>query len=105
MARVVLGRSVLAVSSVACAIAFGCSSAKDDGPPPLAVEEGCQPLLARTTIDETSRAPCLLPYPSDFHRAADPTMLTGHRVRFAGAAVPRKQTGELTDPHTVVPAD
>ncbi len=80
------------------ALLVACSSAESTSLAPLVVEDGCQPLLASTTVDATSRAPCLLPFPSDFHR-------NGERVALRGEAIPKKTTGELADPTAAVPAD
>lgn len=62
------------------------------GPPalePLALPDGCQPLLGG--------ADCLLPFPSDFFRVADPTLPSGARVALTGAARPRTDKGGLAD--------
>lgn len=72
---------------------------------PLVVDDGCQPLLATTARDEVSQATCLLPYPSDFHRVADPSMPTGFRVALRGAAKLHKVDGMLADPHDGYVAD
>lgn len=72
---------------------------------PLVVDEGCQPLLAGTSRDELSQATCLLPYPSDFHRLADPSMPTGFRVAPRGSAKLRTNAGKLADPHDGYAAD
>ena len=62
------------------------------GPPalePLALPEGCQPLLGG--------ADCLLPFPSDFFLVPDPTLPSGSRVSLTGAARPRIDRGGLAD--------
>ena len=84
----------------------GCSSS-DPAPPalPLVQEDGCQPLLSSTVADETSRARCLLPYPSDFWRKPDASTPTGSRIRLAPSAQPRRATGEVADPHETVVHD
>jgi hypothetical protein len=83
-----------------------CSSSDGgtDNGGPIVVPDGCQPLLAEPG-DASSTGTCLAPYPSDFHRTADPTSQTGFRVRLSGAARPKKPTGEDADVHDVVPVD
>ena len=85
------------------ATAGGCS---DDTAPaargPLAIEDGCQPLLARTQIDEASRGTCFLPYPSDFHRDSSGPV---PRVLVRGAAKPQRAAGGNADLHDVVEMD
>lgn len=87
----------------------GCSSSSDGGATddssPLAVPDGCQPLLVDRGVTPPSNATCLAPYPSDFHRAADPTSATGFRLGLRGAARPTKPSGEQADIHDVVPMD
>lgn len=63
---------IVAVASIAA-----CSSSSSDEAP-LAVPDGCQPLL--------DGKECLLPYPSDHFLVADATMPSGHRVVTRGAA-------------------
>lgn len=84
---------------IAACLAAACSADSAEPEAPLVVEDGCQPLLAGTAKDEVSQATCLLPYPSDFHRIADPAMPSGFRVALRGAAKPRKTDGKLADPH------
>lgn len=70
------------------------------GPPdlqPLALPEGCQPLLGG--------ADCLLPYPSDFFLVADATMPSGSRVALTGSARPRIDRGGLADLNAWRPID
>jgi len=57
----------------------GCSSEKEatSDVTPLALEEGCQPLLGGYD--------CHLPYPSDFFRVADSSAPYGHRFEARGA--------------------
>jgi len=93
------------------AVAPGCSSSNDgaaDDSGPLVIPDGCQPLLVDRD-DGTHAAPsngaCLAPYPSDFHRAPDPTSATGFRLGLRGAARPVKPNGETADPHDVVAYD
>jgi len=86
------------------AIAGGCSAdaPKPADQRPLAIEDGCQPLLARTQPDEVSRGTCVLPYPSDFYRD-----LSGGapRVVVRGAAKLQRAGGGNADVHDVVPMD
>jgi hypothetical protein len=89
------------------ALSAGCSddnggAAPDTSSGPLVIEEGCQPLLARTKVDEASRGTCLLPYPSDFYRET-----TGGtpRIVLHGAAKPQRVTGGNADLHDVVAMD
>lgn len=77
--------------AIAFAILFACSDTPVDEAP-LVVEDGCQPLLARTEADTVSQATCILPYPSDFHREGD-------RYVLRGKAQLRKKDGSLADPH------
>ncbi len=65
--------------------------------PPLALEEGCQPLLAG--------ADCMLPYPSDFFRAPNASKVTGFRIEVAPAARLRTKTGASADAHLAFSAD
>ena len=63
---------------------------------PLAVPEGCQPLLAG--LD------CLLPYPSDAFRVADAAQPAGARITLPDVAVPRSNEGkryDLTSEHPI----
>lgn len=66
--------SLLVVAPIA-----GCTSEKEatSDVAPLALEEGCQPLLGGYD--------CHLPYPSDFFRVADPSAPYGHRFEARGA--------------------
>lgn len=104
-ARIVL--AALAALFVLLPGASGCSSAADDGgaSAPLVVPDGCQPLLAEPTGEAPSTGACLVPYPSDFHRVADPRSATGFRLGLRGAARPRLQSGAENDVHDVVPMD
>lgn len=69
-------------------------------PAPLALEDGCAPLLASTVgPDGGMPGECLLPYPSDFYREPDASTPTGFRVVLHGAAIPRTKAGALADPH------
>ena len=101
-ARVFGARSLFGLIVLGTASASGCSEDAASDEAPLAIEDGCQPLLARTTVDTASRGTCLLPYPSDFYRdGSDGTT----RIRTKGAAKPRRATGELADIHDVVAMD
>ncbi|MBX3208116.1 MAG: hypothetical protein KF764_23925 [Labilithrix sp.] len=86
------------------ALAGGCSG--DDGgdgeDAPLAIEDGCQALLARTQADEVSRGTCLLPYPSDFYRE---DVGGAPRLVIRGAAKPVRAAGGDADLHDVVAMD
>lgn len=64
---------------------------------PLDLPVGCQPLLAGTD--------CLLPYPSDFFRVADPTKPSGARVEISGAARMITTEGKSAIPHEHRPSD
>lgn len=90
---------------IATLLALGCSDDPAPAEAPLVVEDGCQPLLATTSHDDVSQATCLLPYPSDFHRVADPSMPSGFRVSLRGAAKLHKTDGKLADPHDGYLAD
>jgi hypothetical protein len=74
-----LARIPILALAVLIAIAPGCSASKGGAPNgsgPLVVPEGCQPLLVDRddgTHASPSNGACLAPYPSDFHRAPDPT--------------------------------
>lgn len=65
--------------------------------PPLALEEGCQPLLGG--------ADCMLPYPSDFFRAPNAGKVTGFRIEVAPAARLRTTSGASADAHSAFAAD
>jgi hypothetical protein len=66
-------------------------------PAPLALADGCQPLLGG--------ADCMLPYPSDFFRVADPSQPTGFRVELKPVAKVKTKTGITADPHQAFAAD
>jgi len=95
---------LLAITVPACSSSSDGGDATDDSSP-LTVPEGCQPLLVDRGVTPPSNATCLAPYPSDFHRAADPTSATGFRLGLRGAARPMKPNGEPSDIHDVVPMD
>lgn len=101
-------RLTVAALVTLAALAPACSSSSSsDEPPvdaPLAVPDGCQPLLVDPG-DAPSTGPCLAPYPSDFHRVADARSPTGFRLGLRGAARPKKPSGEDADIHDVVAAD
>ena len=87
------------------ALSGGCSN--DDGggdasSEALVIEDGCQPLLARTRLDEASRGTCILPYPSDFYREVAGG---APRLSMRGAAKPQRAAGGGADLHDVVPMD
>lgn len=65
--------------------------------PPLALPEGCQPLLGG--------ADCLLPFPSDFFLVPDATLPSGSRISVTGSARPRTDPGGIADPGTWRAAD
>lgn len=93
---------VLHLVTLSVMVAAGCTdSTSNPSDGPLVLEDGCEPLLARTQVDEASRGGCLLPYPSDFYRTG-----TGEaRVVLSPAAKPRRATGQVADLHEVVPMD
>lgn len=99
-----LARRAAFVSTLLLVGAASCSDSPGvDERGPLAMEEGCQPLLASTRPDEVSRGWCLLPYPSDFHRVTrdgEPP-----RIVLPPAAKPRQRDGRLADIHEVVRMD
>ena len=68
--------------------------------PPLAVKEGCQPLLANTDAG----VDCLLPYPSDFFRVPDATLPSGFRLD-TGVAQPVPGRPLNTDVNFQFPID
>ncbi len=73
-------RSLALLGSVVLALA-----ACKQGPPPLDVPSGCQPLLAG--------ADCLLPYPSDYFLVADASQPSGSKVQVAPGARIKTKTG------------
>ena len=92
----------------AVALAPACSSQTHPDlrqPEGLVVPDGCQPLLVELGAGVPSNAQCVAPFPSDFHRVADPSSPTGWRVGLRGAARPR--TGKLPgiDVHDLIPTD
>lgn len=90
---------VLALATVALE-AFACGASDAPAPPaPLVSEAGCQPLLASDVADESSRARCLLPYPSSFWMTDDGAAPSGKRMRLADPAKPRLTNGRVSDPH------
>jgi hypothetical protein len=79
--------------SIVLGVMLGCSPR----PPPLAVPEGCQPLLGG--------GECFLPYPSDFFRVVDSAQPSGFSVRVPEAAAPRSKTGQPYDVTSELPID
>jgi hypothetical protein len=85
----------------------GCSSsspspapggaAGSSGVAPLALKDGCNPLLAG--------ADCFLPYPSDVFRVADATLPSGFRVETPGASKMKAGRGGSADPSEWRPMD
>lgn len=67
------------------------------GPPPLAIADGCQPLLAG--------ADCLLPYPSDFFLVPDATQPSGSKLQLSAAARMHAKQGGAVDVNLHSPAD
>ncbi len=95
-------KALLWVIAGLTATAGGCSDDGQAAKAPLAIDDGCQPLLARTTVDEASRGTCLLPYPSDFYRD---TSGAAPRIALRGAAKPQRAAGGNADLHEVVAMD
>jgi hypothetical protein len=93
----VTARACALLLVIGAAMACGGSDAEEEAA--LAIEEGCQPLLAATTRDEISRGSCLLPYPSDFHTVPDEAKTTRMRVTLNAATRLRRASGESVDPH------
>lgn len=83
--------------SVLLVVTLSCSPPVPPPLPPLALAEGCQPLLAG--------ADCMLPYPSDFFRAPSANSLTGVRIQLASPAKVRTRSGVSADPHQSFAAD
>lgn len=67
------------------------------GPEPLQLEPGCNPLLAGFD--------CMLPYPSDFHVVADPSLPSGRRVQLSRAAELTDKDGYSADVNDWRPSD
>src|SRR5947209_4123521 len=65
------------------------SCSTSSGNPPLAMPDGCQPLLGGYD--------CFLPYPSDFYRVPDATTKTGARLSPTGAAKLVSKDGTSAD--------
>lgn len=88
-------RSSLATAGLAL-LAAGLASC---GPsrPPLALPEGCQPLLAG--------ADCFLPYPSDFFRTDDAALPSGARLALTDAAKQKTKQGVTVDVAAAQPID
>src|SRR5688500_1317334 len=84
--------------SAGIALSGACGEDTEAEPAALVVADGCQPLLATTIPDELSQAPCILPYPSEFHR-------DGARITLRGAAKPRRISGAIVDPNDAYVAD
>lgn len=84
-------RSALAPALLALCTA--CGPAK----PPLALPEGCQPLLGG--------ADCLLPYPSDFFRSEDAAQPPGSRLELTEAAKQKTKQGVAVDVTARQPID
>lgn len=104
--------SALCIAALAAltAVVPGCSSEQEPAPGPLVAADGCQPLLAEPAAPGAAAAApppsvCLAPYPSDFHRVADPSTRTGFRLGLRGAARPKTPAGKDADPHDVVRMD
>lgn len=95
---------------ITTAVAGACDNGPIPEPPanaaPLAVAEGCQPLLAEPASETAPpTSVCLAPYPSDFHRVADVRTKTGFALGLRGAARPKRRDGKDSDPHEIVPID
>lgn len=71
----------------------GCGPAS----PPLALPEGCQPLLGG--------ADCLLPYPSDYFRGDDATLPSGAHLKLTDAAKQKTKQGVTVDVTAQLPID
>lgn len=100
----VFARTALRALVVVLPLAAGCSTSSDaptDGAPtpapaPLQIAEGCQPLLATTSVEASTKGTCLVPYPSDFYRdTSGPTP----RIMTTGAAKFTRTSGAVDDPH------
>ncbi len=80
-------------SSVFAVFVAACST---EGPAPvdvpLAIPEGCQPLLGGES--------CFLPYPSDFSRVTDSASPTGYRVGFPKGSELLTTKGQSADVHS-----
>lgn len=95
LARPMTNRALTLIT--VAALAAGCSkssSSKDLGP--LGLDGGCQPLLGG--------ADCLLPYPSDYFRVADPSLPSGYRLDISSAMFIAKG-GLNADPDGRFPVD
>ncbi|MFL5319585.1 MAG: hypothetical protein ACJ790_07995 [Myxococcaceae bacterium] len=77
-------RNALLVS-LSALLLLSCGKTPENTLPPLALQEGCQPLLGGHD--------CLLPYPSDFFRVEDATMPSGHRIEITKVARVRTAGG------------
>jgi len=76
------------------ALLIGCPP---DGPPPLELEEGCNPLLAGYD--------CMLPYPSDHFLVSDASLPSGHRVQMPLSAALMDNEGYSADVTEWRPSD
>ena len=79
------------------ALLAGCGADDPAAPARLAIPEGCNPIAYQSD--------CLLPYPSDFFLAEDPSTPTGRRVRLTDVAKPRDKNGQPFDFMDHHPAD
>lgn len=97
-------RSVLWALAVVVPLAAGCGASSDtptdDAPAPaqapLHLLQGCQPLLATTSAETSSKGTCLVPYPSDFYRDTSGPV---PRIMTTGAAKFTRPSGVVDDPH------
>lgn len=79
-------------------VVFAVSSCTPSSTPaPLALPEGCNPLLGARD--------CFLPYPSDVFLVDDETLPSGHRVETRGAAKLQTATGASADITDFLPQD
>lgn len=73
-----------------CCVFLTACPADDSGTPPLGLADDCQPHLAGRD--------CMLPYPSDFFRVADPSLPSGHKIQMGRHAVLLTKDGYSADP-------
>jgi hypothetical protein len=84
---------VVSVGATLVALAAACPAPV----PPLAIPDGCNPLLADVH--------CGLPYPSDHFLVEDPALPSGHRVSLSGAATILTSAGLSASPTDFLPQD
>jgi hypothetical protein len=89
-------RHIQVFAVLLCAAVLAACTPAREKLPPLALPEGCQPLLGGSD--------CFGPFPSDFFRTEDASLPSGHRLQLTRVARIRSDSG-LADPLSWRPVD